>query len=79
MALDVYFSEDIRNALLAAEHAGQAALQASNTELNEDAQSYQAGYQAALITIALAFGLVQPTNDDGMSGRRPTYLHAERH
>jgi hypothetical protein len=76
MALDVYFREDIRNALLAAEHADRAALQANHSGTNEYAHGYQAGYQAALITIALAFGLVQPGNDDGTGEQRPTYLRA---
>jgi len=58
MGLDVYYPADVRNALLAAEQSTTAAIAAAD---GDDAYSagYQAGYRAALITIALAFGLVK--------------------
>ena len=60
MALDVYFRKDIGNILLAARQASSTALRATDGENEPFARGYQAGYQAALITIALAFGLIQP-------------------
>jgi hypothetical protein len=61
MALGVYYPQDIRNALLAAGHASGMALQVvGKKEDNEFARGYQEGYQAALTTIALNFGLIQP-------------------
>jgi hypothetical protein len=60
MALEVYYPQDIRNALLAAGHASGMALQVVGKEDNEFARGYQKGYQAALTTIALFFGLIQP-------------------
>lgn len=67
MGLEVYYPSDILNALLAAEQASGAALRAASRENDEFAQGYQEGYRAALATIALAFGLVQP---DGHGERR---------
>ena len=60
MALDAYSSKDIGNVLLAARHASSTTLRVTNGENEPFARGYQAGYQAALITIALAFGLIQP-------------------
>ena len=59
MGLEVYYSQDIRNALLAAEQASVTALRAAGDEDNEFAKGYKEGYQAALVTMALAFGLVE--------------------
>jgi hypothetical protein len=76
MALEVYYPQDILNALLAAEQASNAALMAAGGEGNKFAQGYQAGYRAALATIALAFGLVRP--DSHSEGRewQQTFLPA---
>ena len=52
MGLEVYYPDDIRNALLAVEHATDEAAEFGGR--NED---YLAGYRAALKTIALAFGV----------------------
>jgi hypothetical protein len=66
MGLEVYYPQDIRNALLAAEQSNNAAMMALGGEDDADsAQSaftrgYGAGYRAALVTIALAFGLIRP-------------------
>ena len=52
MGLQVFYPEDIRNALAAAEQATNQAAEFGGR--NED---YLAGYSAALMTIALAFGV----------------------
>jgi len=58
MALDIYFSEDIRNALLAADEASSSTVRACALGGNPWAlQFYLEGYRAALDTIALAFGI----------------------
>ena len=58
MGLEVYYQQDIRNALLAAEQAHSAALMATKKKDDKFAQGYQEGYRAALTTVALAFGLI---------------------
>jgi soluble cytochrome b562 len=58
MSLQVFYPQDIRNALLAAEQASSRALNAINTQ-DDFAKGYREGYQDALATIALAFGLVR--------------------
>jgi len=57
MGLNVYYPQDVRNALLAAEQSTTAALAAGG---GDDAYThgYREGYRAALTTIALAFGLL---------------------
>lgn len=59
MGLDIYFSEDIRNALLAADEANRAtakkAIEAGADPLQ--IQTFCEGYETALTTVALAFGL----------------------
>jgi len=61
MGLEVYYPQDIRNALLAAEQASRTALLAAGGgEDNEFARGYREGYGAALVTMALAFGLMEP-------------------
>jgi hypothetical protein len=63
MGLDIYFSEDIRNALLAANEAStQTAAQITEAEvpgelLTVTLRAYREGYKAALAVVALAFGL----------------------
>lgn len=63
MSLDIWFAEDIRNALLAA-NEGSAQTAAVMAEANGDddllvvtLRAYRKGYKAALITMALAFGI----------------------
>lgn len=76
MGLEVYYPQDIRNALLAAEQASGAAWRAANGEDKEFAQGYREGYRDALATIALAFGLLRP--DDRYEGHDwgPVFLTA---
>ena len=57
MALEVYFKQDIENALRAIEHATRKAL--SEDEKTERQEGYQEGFNAALAAFALAFGLVE--------------------
>lgn len=59
MGLDIFFSEDIRNALMAADEASSstarvcAAVDADQVTL----RAYLEGYRAALTAVAVAFGL----------------------
>jgi len=55
MALDIFFSDDIRNALLAADEASSST--AAYCPDGPILQAYMEGYRAALTTVALAFGL----------------------
>ncbi len=57
MGLNVYYPQDVRNALQAAEQSTNAALTAVG---GDDAytRGYREGYRAALTTVALAFGLL---------------------
>ncbi len=68
MRLDIWFTEDIRNALLAANEASAATAavvaevmgeaQGSSTEwLTVSLRAYRQGFAAALATVALAFGI----------------------
>jgi hypothetical protein len=76
MSLEVYYSQDILNALLAAEQASNEALTAAGGEGggSEFALGYEAGYRAALTTIALAFGLIRPDGRHGSSDGQPAFL-----
>ena len=56
MALDIFFSEDIRNALMAANEASSATAAVVDIP-NPTLRAYRQGYRAALATVALAFGL----------------------
>ena len=60
MALEIYFREDIVNALLAANEASASTAMAAAGYIAGDPahlQAFREGYKAALITVALAFGL----------------------
>jgi len=60
MGLDIWFAEDIRNALLAANEAsGQTAAMVAMLEPRPEPRELRAfrdGFKAALVTVALAFG-----------------------
>jgi len=59
MGLDIFFGEDIRNALLAADEASSSTARVC-TAVGRDPltlRAYLEGYRAALTTLALAFGL----------------------
>ena len=73
MALDVWYQSDIQNALSAAEHAGGAALGAASNDRDPFVAGYEAGYRSALVTVALAFGLVPTTLDPQTLPKR--YAH----
>lgn len=69
MGLEIFFTEDIRNALLAANEASTST--AGACVMGSDPvtlRAYLEGYRAALTTMALAFGL-SPTI---MASRRKT-------
>ncbi len=59
MGLDIFFPEDIRNALLAADEASSstAGVCAAVGRDPVTLRAYLEGYRAALTTVALAFGL----------------------
>jgi hypothetical protein len=81
MALEVYYPQDVRNALLAAEQSSGAALRALGHEKSAFAEGYQEGYRAALTTIALAFGLYHHGDaapDFGEGDWQPTLLPQTR-
>lgn len=74
MGLEVYYQQDVRRALLAAEQASGMALTAAGGGGNEFAEGYQEGYRAALTTIALAFGLIRPEDRHEGYDWQPTFL-----
>jgi hypothetical protein len=55
MGLDIWFKEDIANALQAAEESVAGAI--AMAEPTADLTAYQAGFRAALKTLAVAFGV----------------------
>ena len=77
MALEVFYPQDILNALLAAEQATASALQASCEVDARYSQGYGDGYRAALTTLALAFGLVQSSNF-GVENEATHLLHGAK-
>ena len=70
MGLDIFFAEDIRNALLAADEASSSTARVCATVGGDQVtlRAYLEGYRAALTTVALAFGL-SPTI---VTGRSPS-------
>ena len=111
MGLDIFFPEDIRNAILAANEASSATAEAAISEsvqtldliaeklqekLPEDAsrvlldalhaaavgnvdtlKHYRRGYRAALVTLALAFGLPPAIIDGGKPLKVPILSEVE--
>ena len=63
MALEVWYAEDILNALRAAEQAANAAAAATGRQDEAFAAGFLTGYRAALTTLALAFGLAARSDD----------------
>ena len=57
MTLSVHYSQDIQNAILAAEQAMSSAILTSRG--GDYSLGFEAGYRSALTTMALAFGLVK--------------------
>ena len=74
MGLEVYYPQDLRNALLAAEQASNATMMAAGGEDDKFTQGFQSGYRAALATIALAFGLISPESRHESHNWQPTLL-----
>ncbi|HIQ23018.1 MAG TPA: hypothetical protein EYH34_17465 [Planctomycetes bacterium] len=79
MGLDIWFREDILHALKAAEQASATTAAAMEHALGEaegsvvgDARylrAYREGYKAALVTVAMAFGIT-PSGNTSSTGRR---------
>ena len=65
MALEVFYAQDIHNALLAAQQANDAAFEAVAVT-DDNTAAFRRGYHAALTTLALAFGIAETE-----SGERP--------
>ena len=59
MGLDIFFAEDVRNALLAADEASSSTARVCAAVGGDQVtlRAYLEGYRAALTTVALAFGL----------------------
>jgi hypothetical protein len=59
VGLDIFFSEDIRNALMAADEASSSTARVCAAVGGDPVtlRAYLEGYRAALTTVALAFGL----------------------
>ncbi len=76
MGLDIFFTEDIRNALMAADEASSSTARVcavrggyeASPEVDVILRAYLEGYRAALTTVALAFGLSPAI----IAGRRET-------
>lgn len=70
MGLDIFFSEDIRNALQAADEASSSTARVCAAVGGDQVtlRAYLEGYRAALTTVALAFGL----SPDIITGQRET-------
>ena len=66
MSVDVWFTHDIEQIILAAVHANEEAIAAGMLGSDPSRQrSYHQGFRAALSTLALALGLPQlPPTDD---------------
>ena len=77
MGLDIWFREDILHALKAAEQASattaaamEHALGGAEESVVGDARylrAYREGYKAALVTVAMAFGITPSDNTSGDS------------
>jgi hypothetical protein len=59
MGLDIFFTEDVHNALVAAYEASSSTARVYTAAGGDQAtlRAYLEGYRAALTTVALAFGL----------------------
>jgi len=70
MGLDIFFSDDIRNALLAADEASSSTARVCAAVGGDQVtlRAYLEGYRAALTTVALVFGLAPSV----IAGRRET-------
>ena len=79
MGLEIYYPADIHNALLAAEHAVTVAAGSSGRQDNAFAAGFLVGYQAALTTLALAFGLVTWDKPPPQNENPPTLLNHATH
>lgn len=75
MTLGIYSREDIANALLAAHEASASTAVAAAGYIAGNPthlRAFREGYKAALITVALAFGLKLETDTSGQFGDSTT-------
>lgn len=72
--LTVYYPENISNAIRAAEHSANDTAKALGNVDDPFTAAYLAGHQAALLALALAFGLVSGDNSRRPNPRRPVIL-----
>jgi uncharacterized protein GlcG (DUF336 family) len=70
MGLDIFFAEDIRNALMAADEASSSTARVCAAVSGDQVtlRAYLEGYRAALTTVALAFSFAPSV----IAGRRET-------
>jgi hypothetical protein len=75
MRLDIFFSEDIRNAIQAADEASSSTAKVCAAVGGDPVtlRAYLEGYRAALTTVALAFGL----SPDIITGHQRDILEVE--
>lgn len=71
MSLDIWFREDIKHILVAAERASDLSIAQAEESAADLAtlRAFRRGYRAALTAVALACGLT-PNNDDVETGCR---------
>ena len=66
MSLDIWFREDIKHILMAAERAGSLSLAHAEESAADPRllQAYRRGYRAALYTVAVACGLTPQEGEE---------------
>ncbi|MGQ9584580.1 MAG: hypothetical protein ACUVXG_04205 [Anaerolineae bacterium] len=70
MQTEIWFRDDVVNALRAVAEAGAAAAMALHSE-NAYSQGYQQGFAAALRAVGVAFGLASSLEDSATFPQRP--------
>ena len=68
MALDAWLRDDVTRILTSAADGGRETIAALAVSSPEAARTYQAGHDAALRVVALAFGIALPQNDKVYGG-----------
>ena len=63
MSLDIWSRDDIRNVILAASAAGSGGDQGAPVGQAAPAEAYRQGFEAALATLSMAFGI--PVRENG--------------
>ena len=70
---NIYTTREIQNALVSASYTALAALNAKGGHTDEYAKGYQDGFQKALLSVALSFGLVAPPEGHRDPSGAPEY------